>query len=80
MKRQGDSIQAMTDAIRKAHELELVMPIIKEVDDILPILKNILNRLKYGYDTDTLDKSFVNKLFLRSGKVITVQRHHGQEE
>jgi ATP/maltotriose-dependent transcriptional regulator MalT len=63
MKRQADSIQAMNEAVIKAHELQLLMPITREGGDILPILKNILNRLKYGYDTDTLDKSFVNKLF-----------------
>ena len=66
MKRQADSIQAMTDAIRKAHGLQLVMPIIKEGGDILPIFKNILNRLKKGYDTDTLDKSFVSTLFFEA--------------
>jgi LuxR family maltose regulon positive regulatory protein len=63
MKRQTDAIQAMTDAICKAYELELVMPIIKEGGDILSILKNILHRLKYGYGTDQLDKSFVSKLY-----------------
>jgi len=63
MKRQADSIQAMTDAIYKARELQLVMPIIKEGGDILPILKNILSRLKYGYDSDRLEKSFVSNLF-----------------
>jgi LuxR family maltose regulon positive regulatory protein len=45
------------------------MPIIKEGGDILPILKNILNRLKKGYDSDTLDKSFVSALFFGAEEV-----------
>jgi LuxR family maltose regulon positive regulatory protein len=63
MKRQSDSIQTMTSAIIKARELQLVMPIIKEGGDILPILQKILTRLKYGYDADILDRSFLNTLF-----------------
>jgi LuxR family maltose regulon positive regulatory protein len=39
------------------------MPIIKEGGDILPVLQKMLNRLKYGYDADILNKSFVNTLF-----------------
>jgi LuxR family maltose regulon positive regulatory protein len=42
------------------------MPITKEGGDILPILQKIINRLKYGYDTDKLDKSFVNTLFFEA--------------
>jgi DNA-binding CsgD family transcriptional regulator len=53
----------MAAAIAKASGLQLVMPIIKEGGDILPILQKILTRLKYGYDTDILDRDFINKLF-----------------
>jgi LuxR family maltose regulon positive regulatory protein len=63
MKRESAAIQACTAAIIKATELQLVMPIIKEGSDILPILQKILTRLKYGYDTDILDKGFINILF-----------------
>jgi len=66
MKRQSDSIQAMINSIRKACELELVMPVTKEGGDILPILEKILTRLKRGYDADIIDKSFVNKLFFEA--------------
>jgi LuxR family maltose regulon positive regulatory protein len=63
IKRPADSVEVMVKAIIRAHELQLVMPITKEGGDILPVLQKILNRLKYGYDTDKLDKSFVNRLF-----------------
>jgi LuxR family maltose regulon positive regulatory protein len=63
MKRQGDSIQAMAAAITKASQLQLVMPIIKEGGDILPILEKILARLKYGYDAGILDRDFINTVF-----------------
>jgi LuxR family maltose regulon positive regulatory protein len=74
MKRQADSIQVITGAIVKASELQLVMPIIKEGGDILPILSKLLNRLKYGYGADILDKSFVNILFLGTK---TMSQHRG---
>jgi LuxR family maltose regulon positive regulatory protein len=64
MKRRADSIKTITEAIVKASKLQLLMPVIKEGGDILPILSKLLNRLKYGYGADLLDKSFVNALFI----------------
>jgi LuxR family maltose regulon positive regulatory protein len=63
MKRPADSVEVLVKAITRAHEFQLVMPIAKEGGDILPVLQKILNRLKFGYDTDKLDKSFVNILY-----------------
>jgi len=72
--RKSDSIKVMTEAITKAHELQLVMPIIKEGGEILPILEKILTRLKYGYDTDILDRSFINTLY---NEAAAISRHSG---
>jgi ATP/maltotriose-dependent transcriptional regulator MalT len=75
MKNSADSIAAMTKAIQKAFELKLIMPIINEGDDILPIIQKILNRLKYGYDLEILDKNFANTLFFNAQKIA---RHRGK--
>jgi ATP/maltotriose-dependent transcriptional regulator MalT len=66
MKQTDEAVQVMTRTISYAKRLGLVMPIIKEGADVLPILRRILNRLKYGYDADIIDKGFVNELFLRA--------------
>jgi len=73
-KRQDDSIKVITNAIVKASELQLVMPVIKEGGDILPVLTKLLNRLKYGYGVDILNKSFVNTLFIGAQ---SMSRHRG---
>lgn len=64
MKQTDDSVQTINSAIVKAAQLQITMPIIKEGIDVIPILQKVLNRLKYGYDAETLDKAFVNTLFL----------------
>jgi LuxR family maltose regulon positive regulatory protein len=69
MKRTGETVKIMTAAIIKAAELQLVMPIVKDGGDILPVLQKILNRLKYGYDTDILDKAFVNLLYIKARNI-----------
>jgi len=69
MKRTGESVTVFTQAILKARELELIMPIIKNGADILPLLQKIQNRLKHGYDADILDKAFVNLLLMRSREI-----------
>jgi len=50
------------------------MPVIKEGGDILPPLSKLLNRLKYGYGTELVDKGFVNTLFIGAQ---TMARHRG---
>ena len=37
--------------------------------DALPLLQKVLNRLKYGYDAEILDKAFVNLLYIRAREV-----------
>jgi LuxR family maltose regulon positive regulatory protein len=74
MNRQADSLAAITAAIAKASELQLVMPIIKEGGDILPILQKILTRLKYGHDTGIIDRNFINTLFHEAQ---AVSQHRG---
>lgn len=66
MKRVKEAVEIITDGIIKAKELQLTMPIVKQGADILPVLQKILNRLKYGYDAEILDKAFVNLLFMRA--------------
>jgi ATP/maltotriose-dependent transcriptional regulator MalT len=69
MKRSGDAVKIFTDAVIRASELRLITPIVKEGCDIQPVLQKILNRLKYGYDADILDKSFINELFLKARNI-----------
>jgi LuxR family maltose regulon positive regulatory protein len=69
VKRTAEAIKTMTVAIVKAAELQLVMPIVKDGGDVLPILQKILNRLKYGYDADILDKAFVNALYIKARNI-----------
>jgi len=69
LKRTKESVTVFTAAILKAREFELIMPIIKNGGAVLPVLQKILNRLKYGYDADILDKAFVNSLRMRSREI-----------
>jgi DNA-binding CsgD family transcriptional regulator len=69
VKRTAEAIKTMTAAIVKAAQLQLVMPIVKDGSDVLPVLQKILNRLKYGYDADTLDKAFVNALYIKARNI-----------
>ncbi len=66
LKRVKEAVEIFTAAIIKAKELQLIMPIVKQGADILPVLQKILNRLKYGYDAEILDKAFVNLLLMRA--------------
>jgi len=69
LKRTKESVAILTAAILKARELELIMPIIKNGGDILPVLRKMQNRLKLGYGADALDKAFVNILLMRSREI-----------
>ena len=69
VERTGEAIKTMTAAIVKATELQLATPIVKDGEDVLPVLQKILNRLKYGYDTDILDKAFVNLLYIKARNI-----------
>jgi LuxR family maltose regulon positive regulatory protein len=69
LKRTKESVAVFTDAILKAREFELIMPIIKNGGAVLPVLQKMLNRLKYGYGEDKLDKAFVNSLLMRSREI-----------
>jgi LuxR family maltose regulon positive regulatory protein len=69
LNRTADAIKTFTATICRAAELQLVMPIIRYGGDILPMLQKMLNRLKYGYDNDLLDKAFVNLLFLQARSI-----------
>jgi len=69
LKRTKEAVTVFTDAIVKARELELIMPIIKNGGDVMPILQKMQNRLKYGYGADKLDKAFVNLLLMRSREI-----------
>jgi len=66
LKRTNESVAVFTDAIHKAQELELIMPIVKNGAAVLPLLQKMQNRQKYGYDADVLDKAFINLLLMRS--------------
>jgi LuxR family maltose regulon positive regulatory protein len=66
MRQTDEAVRAMVRTVSYAKRLGLVTPIAKEGADVLPILQRILNRLKYGYDADIVDKGFVNELFLRA--------------
>jgi LuxR family maltose regulon positive regulatory protein len=69
VKRTAEAIKTMTAAIVKAAELQLVMPIVKDGGDVLPVLQKILNRLKYGYDSGLLDKAFVSLLYIKARNI-----------
>jgi LuxR family maltose regulon positive regulatory protein len=69
VKRTAEARKTMTAAIVKAAELQLVMPIVKDGGDVLPVLQKILNRLKYGYDADILDKAFVSLLYIKARNI-----------
>jgi LuxR family maltose regulon positive regulatory protein len=64
--RTKEAVQVFTPAITRAAQLQLTMPIVKNGGGILPVLQKILNRLKYGYDADIIDKTFVNLLFIQA--------------
>lgn len=66
MSRHDEAVATVSAAIKKAMELQITTPITKNGNDVIPVLKKILNRLKHGYDADILDKAFVNKLFIRA--------------
>jgi len=66
LKRTKESVTVLTDAIVKAQELELIMPLIKNGADVSPLLQKMQNRQKYGYDANVLDKAFINQLLMRS--------------
>jgi|GEM_PF-2881586 len=69
VKRTSEAVKVFTDAIEKASELQIVMPIIKEGADIMPLLHKISGRLKYGYDSDLLNKAFVGELYNKAENI-----------
>jgi DNA-binding CsgD family transcriptional regulator len=69
VERTAEAIKTMTAAIVKASELQLVMPIVKDGGDVLPVLQKILNRLKYGYASGLLDKEFVSLLYMKARNI-----------
>jgi LuxR family maltose regulon positive regulatory protein len=69
VERTAEAIKTMTAAVVKAAELQLVMPIVKDGGDVLPVLQKILNRLKYGYDSGLLDKAFVSLLYIKARNI-----------
>jgi len=69
VKRMSEAVKTFTNAIVKASELMIIMPIVKEGADILPILQKISGRLKYGYDSDLIDKAFVGELYKKARNI-----------
>jgi len=68
-KRISEAVKTFTDAIVKASELQIIMPIIKEGADIMPLLQKISGRLKYGYDSDKISKTFVGELYKKARNI-----------
>jgi DNA-binding CsgD family transcriptional regulator len=61
-----EAVEIFAPAIIRAAQLQLTMPIVKNGGEILPVLQKVQNRLKYGYDADILDKTFVNRLYMQA--------------
>ncbi len=74
MKAMESAALHLTSAIIKSQELALPMPILKEGADLIPILQKLLNQIKYGHIAETLDKSYVNMLYVDARRRLG---HHG---
>ncbi len=69
MKRPDEALEAAVPALVRASGLGLIMPIAREGNDILPVLQKTMNRLKYGYDSDRLDRAYINVLYRHAKRI-----------
>jgi ATP/maltotriose-dependent transcriptional regulator MalT len=69
MKRPSEAVEAAVPALLKAAELGLVMPVAREGGGMLPVLRKVINRLKYGYDPQRLDRAFLGVLYRHTASV-----------